>query len=81
DQEGIFTNNGGAWNLYHCSAGISYHRKKQIITIGLTYTFSTSVKVNPFADINPNYSDNPQATVSAQSFALSIGYTYFFPRE
>ena len=81
DQEGIFVNNGGAWDLYNCSAGLSYHRKKQIITVGLTYSFSTPVNIEPFAMINPNQSDYMKATVSAQSYAISIGYTYFFPRE
>ena len=81
DYEFMFANRGGSWDLYHCSLGLSIHRKKQIISLGFTYTFSPNLSIDPFALINPHQNTEIDATVNAQTFAISIGYTYLFPRE
>ena len=81
EHEEIFSNHGGNWDLYHCSLGLSFQRKKQIISVGITYTFSPQDIIDPYAMINPNQAGFKEATVHSQTFAISIGYTYLFPRE
>lgn len=81
EHEDIFSNHGGNWDLYHCSLGLSIQRQKQIISVGITYTFSPQDRIDPYAMINPNQTGFKQATVHSQTFAISIGYTYLFPRE
>ncbi|MCX6285843.1 MAG: hypothetical protein NTY96_01840 [Bacteroidetes bacterium] len=75
-----FLHNSASWDLYHFSAGVSYHQKRNSVTIGFTYSASPakSIAKNEDLVIPVDYSGNP--VVYAQSFGLVIGYTYFFPK-
>ncbi|MBE0647586.1 MAG: hypothetical protein IH596_07375 [Bacteroidales bacterium] len=81
DFEFMFANRSGSWDIYHCSLGLSVHRKKQIVTLGLTYSFSPKFSIDSYASINPHQTNGIDAGVNSQTFAISIGYTYLFPRE
>lgn len=76
-----YLHSSGAWDLYHITAGLSYRRQKQIITAGVSYTFSPSISIEPYTQINPVEELVGNAKVFAQSFAFVLGYTYLFPRE
>ena len=76
--ESIDTGSTG-WDLYHFSAGLSYHQKRNTVTVGFTYSFSPAKSIDQMDVVIPvSYTGNP--VVYAQSFGLVIGYTYFFPK-
>jgi hypothetical protein len=76
----VMTHGTGQWDLYYVSTGLSYHRPKQIITLGFTYGFSLHKHIDPIAIITPGSSPEVRSGVFAQSFGIVLGYTYFFPR-
>jgi len=76
----VMTHGTGQWDLYYVSTGLSYHRPKQIITLGFTYGFSLHKQIDPIAIITPGESPEVRSGVFAQSFGIVLGYTYFFPR-
>jgi len=74
-----FLHNTGGWDLYHVSAGLSYHQKRNTVTLGFTYSFSpakTLEKLDVWSPVNQDTSP----IVYATSFGLVIGYTYYFPK-
>ncbi|MFH1159477.1 MAG: hypothetical protein V1733_00825 [bacterium] len=79
--EDILLHSSGPWDLYHFSAGLSYHMKTQVITAGFYYAFSPTVRIEPFTSLNPLEEITGQAKVFPQTFAFIIGYTYLFPRN
>jgi hypothetical protein len=70
----------GGFDAYHFSTGLSYHRQKQAITLGFSYALTPSKKVPPYAIINqtPDFTD--KAILSAHSFEIVLGYTYYFAK-
>jgi hypothetical protein len=75
----IYLHNSSSWDLYHFSAGLSYHQKRNTITAGFTYSVSPAKSIDQLGVWSPvNYTTNP--VLYAQSFALVIGYTYYFPK-
>jgi hypothetical protein len=70
----------GTWDLYHLSAGVSYHQVRQSVTLGFSYSFSPVVPINPIVIITPGETMTSKANVFAQLFGVVLGYTYFFPR-
>jgi hypothetical protein len=70
----------GGTDVYHFSGGLSYSRQKQAITLGFSYAFSPGKKVPPYTIINqtPDFTEN--AVISSHSFAIVLGYTYFFTK-
>jgi len=76
----VMTHGTGQWDLYYISTGLSYHRAKQIITIGFSYGFSLNTPIEPIAIITPGQNPEVRSGVFAQSFGIVLGYTYFFPR-
>jgi len=79
-QEGDnFLHNNAGWDLYHLSAGLSYHQKRNTVTVGFTYSFSPAKSIDQMDVVIPvEYSGNP--VVYATSYGLVIGYTYYFPK-
>jgi len=74
-----FLHDNAGWDLYHFSAGLSYHQKRNTVTVGFTYSFSPAKSIDQMDIVIPvSYTGNP--VVYAQSFGLVIGYTYFFPK-
>jgi hypothetical protein len=70
----------GGFDVYHFSAGLSYRKQKQSITLGFSYAFSPSKRVPPYSIINqtPEFTDN--ALLSANAYAVVLGYTYYFAK-
>ena len=68
------------FDIYHLSTGISYQRPKQTISLGFSYAFTPSSKIPPYAIINqtPDFTD--KARLSAYSYAVVLGYTYYFAK-
>jgi len=74
-----FLHNTAGWDLYHFSAGVSYHQKRNTVTLGFTYSTSPAKSIDQMDVVMPvDYTGNP--VVYAQSFGLVIGYTYYFPK-
>ena len=75
-----FLHNSAGWDLYHFSAGVSYHQKRNSVTIGFTYSASPakSIEQNNDLVVPVDFTSNP--VVYANSFGLVIGYTYYFPK-
>ncbi|MCK9218450.1 MAG: hypothetical protein PHF97_02465 [Bacteroidales bacterium] len=80
DESDNLLHSSGTWDLYHLSAGLTYHREKHSITLGFSYGFSPSIKIDPYTVINKENESNSNARVFAQSFSLVIGYTYYFAK-
>jgi long-subunit fatty acid transport protein len=74
-----FLHGSGGWDLYHLSAGLSYHQKRNSVTLGFTYSFSPPKQIDQLDVLSPvDFGANP--VVYAEAFALVIGYTYYFPK-
>ncbi|MCX6281943.1 MAG: hypothetical protein NTU51_08265 [Bacteroidetes bacterium] len=75
-----FLHNSASWDMYHFSAGVSYHQKRNSVTVGFTYSASPAKPIAPNNDlvVPVDFTGNP--VVYAQSFGLVIGYTYYFPK-
>jgi hypothetical protein len=70
----------GTWNIYHFSAGGSYHKQKHTVTLGLSYAFTPSQQIPPYAIINQSPELTSEALLSARSYSIVLGYTYYFAR-
>lgn len=76
------------WNLYHATLGIVIKKPKSDINVGLSYGFMIPTKSFPLVEMaNPketNYlGSSPDvnvesANISFNSYALLLGYTYYF---
>jgi hypothetical protein len=68
----------GAWDIYHLSAGLSYHKEKHTVTVGCSYSFTPSQNIPPYTVINqsPEITDN--ALLNSHSWSVVLGYTYYF---
>ncbi|MCX6245917.1 MAG: hypothetical protein NTU98_14580 [Bacteroidetes bacterium] len=73
----ILLHSAGEWDLYNVSTGLSYHTKKQSITLGFNYTFSPRISTDPYAIINPFSSAGLHSTVFSQTFGVVLGYTHY----
>jgi hypothetical protein len=69
----------GDFDIYHLSAGASYDLQRQSITLGFTYAFSPSENIPPYTVINQGPAAD-EANLSYASYAVILGYTYFFSR-
>jgi hypothetical protein len=70
----------GTWNIYHFSSGISWHKQKQTVTLGFSYAYIPSEHIPPYATINQSPGLTDQAWLSARSYSIVLGYTYYFAR-
>lgn len=70
----------GVWDIYHFSAGLSYHKEKHSVTLGCSYSFTPSQNIPPYTIINqtPDFTD--KALLTAHSWSVVLGYTYYFKR-
>jgi hypothetical protein len=68
------------YDIYHLSAGASYNLPKQSITLGFTYAFSPSEIIPPLIEISQGQS-SVEAEMSFVSYAVILGYTYYFSRS
>ena len=73
-------NSLGSVDIYHLSAGLSYRQPKQSVTLGFTYSFSPSEEVPPYTIINQTSDNITTAVMSAHTYAIILGYTYYFSR-
>ncbi|MCX6248221.1 MAG: hypothetical protein NTW10_10840 [Bacteroidetes bacterium] len=80
DETDSYLHTGGQWDLYHVSLGLSYHKIRNSITAGITYTVSPSKNIENLDHISPDLVENTTPKVFAQTIALIIGYTYYFPK-
>jgi hypothetical protein len=73
-------NGFGGFDSYHVSTGLSYSRKKQSITLGFAYAFSPAKNIPPYTIINqtPDFTEN--ARISSHTYAVVLGYTYYFAK-
>jgi hypothetical protein len=71
----------GGWDIYHFSAGMSYHKTKHTVTLGLSYALTPSRHIPPYAVINQNPELSNEALLSARSYSIVLGYTYYFARS
>jgi hypothetical protein len=79
--EGSEMNSGfGAWDIYHLSAGLSYHRDKHTVTLGCSYSFTPSQSIPPYTIINQTPEFTDKALLSSHSWAVVLGYIYYFKR-
>jgi hypothetical protein len=70
----------GNWDLYYVSTGFSYHKDRQTVTLGFSYGFSPTLKINPIVIVSPGAEMTSKSDVFAESFAVVLGYTYYFRR-
>jgi spore cortex formation protein SpoVR/YcgB (stage V sporulation) len=70
----------GGWNIYHFSSGMSYHKQKHTVTLGLSYAITSSKNIPPYAIINQTPEFTDKALLTAHSYSVVLGYTYFFAR-
>ena len=70
----------GGWNIYHFSSGLSYHKQKHTITLGLSYALTPSENIPPYTIINQT-PESTNALMSAHSYSIVLGYTYYFARS
>ncbi len=75
-------------DIYHLSLGFSYHRKASKVSVGLNYGYAYQ-KIPQIINLSDPIVDQSQklflfgqtnnnASLSSHSFALLIGYTYYF---
>lgn len=69
----------GGFNIFHFSSGFSYSLKKQSVTIGFSYAYSPDKKIPPSTIINQS-PEVDEAILSTRSYAIILGYTYYFSR-
>jgi hypothetical protein len=70
----------GGLNIYHFSIGSSYHRQKHTVTLGLSYAITPSKHIPPYTIINQTPELTNKAILSARSYSIVLGYTYYFAR-
>jgi hypothetical protein len=70
----------GGWNIYHFSTGMSYHKQKHTVTLGFSYALTPSKNIPPYAIINQSPQLTNEALLSARSYSIVLGYTYYFAR-
>jgi hypothetical protein len=70
----------GSFNIYHFSTGVSYHKQKHTVTLGLSYAVTPSKHIPPYTVINPSPEVTKEALLSARSYSIVLGYTYYFAR-
>jgi hypothetical protein len=70
----------GAWNIYHISSGLSYRKQKHTITLGFSYAFTPSRHIPPYASINQTADPATDALLTAKSYSIVLGYTYYFSK-
>ncbi len=75
-----FSSSKGVWDIYHLSTGLSYHKQKNTITFGLSYAFTPSQNIPPYAIINQSPEITDTALLSSRSYSVILGYTYYFAR-
>ncbi len=68
------------WDIYHLSAGMSYHKQKHIVSFGLSYAITPSRHIPPYTVINQTPEITNNALMSAKSYSFVLGYTYYFAR-
>jgi hypothetical protein len=71
----------GNWNIYHFSTGVSYHKQKHTVTMGFSYAITPSQHIPPYSIINQTPEMTNEALLSAQSYSIVLGYTYYFSRS
>jgi hypothetical protein len=69
----------GNSDIYHFSTGLSYHRQKQMLSLGLTYAFTPKENIPPYTIINQS-PEASQAQLWSHSFSVVMGYTYYFAK-
>lgn len=74
-----YLHNSAGWDIYHFTAGLAYHQKRNSVSLGFTYSYSPGVSFSNEDLILPVDLSSP-ARVYAQSFGIIIGYTYYFPK-
>jgi hypothetical protein len=70
----------GSWNIYHVSAGMSYHKLKHTLTFGFSYAISPSQSIPPYTVINQNPDQTNEARISPETYSFILGYTYYFAK-
>jgi len=70
----------GGSDLYHISSGFSYERKKSTISLGFSYAFSPSKQIPPYTLINQTPEFTSNALLSAHTYAIILGYTYYLSK-
>jgi len=76
----VMNHGTGVWDLYYVSAGVSYRRTRNVVTVGFIYGFTPSKSVEPIAVVTPGETPQFKTNAFAQSFGVVLGYTYFFPK-
>jgi hypothetical protein len=70
----------GGFNIYHFCTGSSYHKQKHTITVGFSYAVTPSEHIPPYTIINQTPEFTEKALLSARSYSIVLGYTYYFAR-
>ena len=70
----------GNFDIYHVSTGLMYQRQKQAISVGFSYAFTTAHQVPPYTVINQTDDFTANARISAYSYSVVLGYTYYFAK-
>ena len=70
----------GGFDIYHFCIGSSYHKQKHTITVGFSYAITPSEHIPPYTIINQTPEFTEKALLSARSYSIVLGYTYYFAR-
>ena len=71
----------GSFDIYHLSIGSSYHKQKHTVTLGFSYAITPSEQIPPYAIINQTPEVTSTARLTARSYSVVLGYTYYFARS
>jgi hypothetical protein len=70
----------GGWDIYHIATGISYHKQKHTLSLGFSYAISPSKHIPPYTVINQTPDITNKALISAQTYSVVLGYTYYLAK-
>jgi hypothetical protein len=73
-------NGFGSFDAFHISTGVSYSRQKQCVSLGFSYAFTPKSKVPPYTIINQSTEITKEAFITAHTYAIVLGYTYYFAK-
>jgi hypothetical protein len=70
----------GGFDIYHFCIGSSYHKQKHTVTVGFSCAITPSEHIPPYTIINQTPEFTEKALLTARSYSIILGYTYYFAK-
>jgi hypothetical protein len=68
-----------SYELYHFSTGLSWHKNKNAVTLGFTYSWSPTKSYSNLGMVGPLILPDLTPTIHSSAYTLVLGYTFSFP--